>query len=262
MRILHHRYCFLNSQDASNRATRIDGGVDITKLDLPCMPEINVALTPPTPPSSPDLSRAKGFASSKLVPWVPPHDWNVLQPKRRSRLIETLTELERQVGAVAQEPIQPQMPCPILVRPQTPAQSPAQSPTQAETQIAVRSSIEAETQITMQAPTQVEAVTETQLVIRSRKPSHTQTISQSPKQNQTQNPTQPQPKTQPETPVLNGIAIAHNSLLELTRFQRFIRLLENAGPNVILDRLKEEWVEPSDDETNEELHLEKRLWVL
>lgn len=114
----------------------------------------------------------------------------------------------------------------------------------------------------MQAPTQAEAVTETQLVIRSRTPSHTQTISQSPKQIHTQNPTQPQPKTQPETPVLNGIAIAHNSLLELTRFQRFIRRMENAGPKVILDRLKEQWVETSDDETNEELHLEKRLWVL
>lgn len=64
------------------------------------------------------------------------------------------------------------------------------------------------------------------------------------------------------TPVLDGITMAQNSLLELTRFQRFIRRMENAGPKVILDRLKEEWDEPNDEETNEELHLEKRLWVL
>ena len=112
----------------------------------------------------------------------------------------------------------------------------------------------------MRSPTQVETETETetQLIVRPRTPAHTQATIQSPKRN----PTETQPKTQPETPVLNGIAIAHNSLLELTRFQRFIRRMENAGPKVILDRLKEEWVETSDDEINEELHLEKRLWVL
>ncbi|KAK7193766.1 hypothetical protein DPSP01_000320 [Paraphaeosphaeria sporulosa] len=71
-----------------------------------------------------------------------------------------------------------------------------------------------------------------------------------------------QRKELPPTPVLNGITMAQNSLLELTRFQRFIRRMESAGPKVILDRLKEEWDDQNDEETNEELHLEKRLWVL
>jgi hypothetical protein len=63
-------------------------------------------------------------------------------------------------------------------------------------------------------------------------------------------------------PVLDGIAVAHSSLLEMTRFQRFIRRMENAGPRIILDRLKEEWHDPVDEEANEELLLEKQLWVL
>ncbi|KAF2686530.1 hypothetical protein K458DRAFT_362655 [Lentithecium fluviatile CBS 122367] len=48
----------------------------------------------------------------------------------------------------------------------------------------------------------------------------------------------------------------------MTRFQRFIRRMESAGPRVILDRLKEEWHDPIDEEANEELLLEKQLWVL
>ena len=61
---------------------------------------------------------------------------------------------------------------------------------------------------------------------------------------------------------LDGIAVAQNSLLEMTRFQRFIRRMESAGPRIILDRLKEEWYDPVDNEANEELLLEKQLWVL
>lgn len=72
----------------------------------------------------------------------------------------------------------------------------------------------------------------------------------------------PQEKSLPPTPILDGIEIAHSSLLELTRFQRFIRRMESAGPRVILDRLKEEWHDPADDEADEELRLEKQLWVL
>jgi len=71
-----------------------------------------------------------------------------------------------------------------------------------------------------------------------------------------------QQKELPPTPVLDGIEIAHSSLLELTRFQRFIRRMESAGPKVILDRLKEEWDDPVDPEAKEEVQLEKRLWVL
>lgn len=67
----------------------------------------------------------------------------------------------------------------------------------------------------------------------------------------------------PPTPEdMGGIAVAHSSLLELTRFQRFIRRMESAGPKIILDRLKEEWHDPGDDEADQELMLEKQLWVL
>ncbi|OCL09979.1 hypothetical protein AOQ84DRAFT_338101 [Glonium stellatum] len=52
------------------------------------------------------------------------------------------------------------------------------------------------------------------------------------------------------------------SLVELTHFQRFIRRMESAGPKIILDRLKEEWNDPVDEEADEELQLEKQLWVL
>lgn len=53
-------------------------------------------------------------------------------------------------------------------------------------------------------------------------------------------------------PLPNKVAIAHSSTLELTRFQRFIRRMESAGPRVVLDRLKEEWQEGEevDDEVS------------
>lgn len=73
---------------------------------------------------------------------------------------------------------------------------------------------------------------------------------------------QEQEKQVAPTRVLDGIAIAQNTLLELTRFQRFIRRMETAGSKIILDRLKEEWHDPVDAEANEELQLEKQLWVL
>ncbi|KAF2120538.1 hypothetical protein BDV96DRAFT_671612 [Lophiotrema nucula] len=58
------------------------------------------------------------------------------------------------------------------------------------------------------------------------------------------------------------IGIGHSSTVELTRFQKFIRRMESAGPKIILDRMKEEWNEPIDDDEDEELTLEKQLWVL
>jgi hypothetical protein len=48
---------------------------------------------------------------------------------------------------------------------------------------------------------------------------------------------------------------------DLTHFQRFIRRMENAGPRIILDRLREEW-HNVDEEADDELQLEKQLWVL
>ncbi|KAF1968660.1 hypothetical protein BU23DRAFT_260424 [Bimuria novae-zelandiae CBS 107.79] len=146
----------------SNQSVKIDGCIGLESLKLQDKPGDDVALVPQT---ETHRSHANGFASSKLVAWVPPNDWNILQPE---------------------EP-----------------------PPQTEEEEA-----------------------------------------------------QEQHRNLTPTPALVGIAIAHSSLLELTRFQRFIRRMENAGPKVILDRLKEEWDDPSDEETNEELHLEKRLWVL
>lgn len=54
----------------------------------------------------------------------------------------------------------------------------------------------------------------------------------------------------------------HGSPVELMRFQRFIRRMESAGPKIILDRVKEEWTNPVDEEACEEMILEKQLWVL
>jgi hypothetical protein len=79
-------------------------------------------------------------------------------------------------------------------------------------------------------------------------------------------------------PFVSKVAVAHSSTLELSRFQRFIRRMENAGPKTVLDRLTEEWQETPDEEANEEvsldstkgrhllntvqLALEKQLWLL
>jgi hypothetical protein len=49
----------------------------------------------------------------------------------------------------------------------------------------------------------------------------------------------------------NKVAVAHSSTLELTRFQKFIRRMESAGPQIILDRLKEEWQANPDEEIDE-----------
>jgi hypothetical protein len=55
------------------------------------------------------------------------------------------------------------------------------------------------------------------------------------------------------------VAIAHSSTLELTRFQRFIRRMESAGPRIVLDRLKEEWDEPPDTTIDEEVCFTEKL---
>ncbi|KAH7080453.1 hypothetical protein BKA63DRAFT_407027 [Paraphoma chrysanthemicola] len=61
---------------------------------------------------------------------------------------------------------------------------------------------------------------------------------------------------------IKKVAAAHSSTLELTRFQRFIRRMESAGPKTILDRLQEEWHDNAGDDVDEELALEKQLWLL
>lgn len=48
----------------------------------------------------------------------------------------------------------------------------------------------------------------------------------------------------------------------MSHFQRFVRRMEGAGPRIILERLKEEWDEPSDRSMSDELQLEKHLWAL
>ncbi|KAL7772099.1 hypothetical protein CFE70_002052 [Pyrenophora teres f. teres 0-1] len=57
----------------------------------------------------------------------------------------------------------------------------------------------------------------------------------------------PTPRTTPAK-----VATAHSSTIELTRFQRFIRRMEGAGPKVILDRIKEDWNEMASEEADEE----------
>jgi hypothetical protein len=54
-------------------------------------------------------------------------------------------------------------------------------------------------------------------------------------------------------PTSKKVAVAHSSTIELTRFQRFIRRMEGAGPKVILDRLKEDWQESTHGEVDEEV---------
>jgi hypothetical protein len=51
------------------------------------------------------------------------------------------------------------------------------------------------------------------------------------------------------------VAVAHSSTLELTRFQKFIRRMESAGPRIVLDRLKEEWQASPGEEVDEQVSL-------
>jgi hypothetical protein len=50
--------------------------------------------------------------------------------------------------------------------------------------------------------------------------------------------------------------------VELQLLQRNIRRMEAASPKIILERLKEEWVEVVDASVYRELELEKQLWML
>jgi hypothetical protein len=54
-------------------------------------------------------------------------------------------------------------------------------------------------------------------------------------------------------PVANKVATAHSSTLELTRFQRFIRRMESAGPRIVLDRLKEDWQDAPGEDLDEQV---------
>lgn len=59
-------------------------------------------------------------------------------------------------------------------------------------------------------------------------------------------------------PVVNKVAVAHSSTLELTRFQRFIRRMERAGPKIILERLREDWQESSGEGPDEQVSFTRR----
>jgi hypothetical protein len=66
----------------------------------------------------------------------------------------------------------------------------------------------------------------------------------------------------PTTPVAPKVAAPRRSVsYECTRFQRFICRMENAGPKIILDRLKETWQDPTGEDYDEDV-LEKQLWLL
>jgi hypothetical protein len=55
-------------------------------------------------------------------------------------------------------------------------------------------------------------------------------------------------------------SVTHNTYVR-TRFQRFIQRLEGAGPQLVLDRLKESLQESETQESEEGL-LEQQLWLL
>lgn len=59
-------------------------------------------------------------------------------------------------------------------------------------------------------------------------------------------------------PVVNKVAVAHSSTMELTRFQRFIRRMERAGSKTILERLQEDWQEASGEEPDEQVSFKIR----
>lgn len=65
----------------------------------------------------------------------------------------------------------------------------------------------------------------------------------------TQQVVQKAPKLSPKT------AVAHSSTVESSRFLRFIRRMESAGPKIVLDRLKEEWQEIAGEEVDEEVSI-------
>jgi hypothetical protein len=48
---------------------------------------------------------------------------------------------------------------------------------------------------------------------------------------------------------------------ENTRFGRFLHRMENAGPKIVLDRLKETWQNPPGEDADEDM-LENQLWLL
>jgi hypothetical protein len=50
--------------------------------------------------------------------------------------------------------------------------------------------------------------------------------------------------------------------VEIQLLQRSIRRMEAASPKIVLERLKEEWVEVADASVYRELELEKQLWML
>lgn len=51
-------------------------------------------------------------------------------------------------------------------------------------------------------------------------------------------------------------------VVEVTHLQRSIRRMEAASSKIILERLKEEWIEVADASVYRELELEKQLWML
>jgi hypothetical protein len=53
-----------------------------------------------------------------------------------------------------------------------------------------------------------------------------------------------------------------SAVLEVTHLQRSIRRMEAASSKIILERLKEEWMEVADASVYRELELEKQLWML
>jgi hypothetical protein len=52
------------------------------------------------------------------------------------------------------------------------------------------------------------------------------------------------------------------SIAVATHFRRLIKRMESASPQVVLDRIEEDWGSTDDNAMQEELHIEKLLWAL
>jgi hypothetical protein len=65
----------------------------------------------------------------------------------------------------------------------------------------------------------------------------------------------------PLAPRSTKVAVTQSSTFVRTRFQRFIQRMESAGPQLVLDRLKETLQESANQDSEEGL-LEQQLWLL
>lgn len=72
----------------------------------------------------------------------------------------------------------------------------------------------------------------------------------------------PPPLRCPDTPVRRSKNKKHTPTSELTHLRKNLRRMEAASHKIVVERLKEEWIEIADASVYRELELEKQLWML